>query len=240
MAKISSYPIQDIIVGTDKVIGSDAINAMATKNFTFDDIATFLNINNKIELNALRYKYQNWITGTTREPGTISFATSDIGTPAFSSITTFMLSKFMLKSNIDVSSYYSVPLISSVVLISQCDDPSNFGVYNWNSAVQDGAEPDFFDIGVTFRAGAGTLIKNKDYFISLLTYGGATSGDKNYVFTQSTNANPWVVTHNLNKYPSVSVVNNANITVYGEVEYDSLNQVTITFADPTNGQAFFN
>ena len=74
----------------------------------------------------------------------------------------------------------------------------------------------------------------------MLTYGGATSGDKNYVFTQPTNANPWVVTHNLNKYPSVSVVNNANITVYGEVEYDSLNQVTITFADPTNGQAFFN
>ena len=240
MSKISSYPIQDIIVGSDKVIGSDAINAMATKNFTFDDIATFLNINNKIELNALRYKYQNWIAGTTREPGTISFATSDIGTPAFSSITTFMLSKFMLKSNIDVSSYYSVPLISSVVLISQCDDPSNFGVYNWNSAVQDVAEPNFFDIGVTFRAGAGTLIKDKDYFISLLTYGGATSGDKNYVFSQDVAANPWVVNHGLNKYPAVSVVNSALEVVYGDVEYDSLNQVTITFNGSQTGKAFFN
>lgn len=240
MSKISSYPIQDIIVGTDKVIGSDAINAMATKNFTFDDIATFLNINNKIELNALRYKYQNWITGTTREPGTISFATSNIGTPAFSSISTFMLSKFMLKSNIDVSSYYSVPLISSVVLISQCDNPSNFGVYNWNSAVQDGVETDFFDIGVTFRAGAGTLIKDKDYFISLLTYGGATSGDKNYVFSQDVAANPWVVNHGLNKYPAVSVVNSALDVVYGDVEYDSLNQVTITFNGSQTGKAFFN
>ena len=52
MSKISSYPIQSIIVGTDKVIGSDAINDMATKNFTFDDIAIFLNTNNKIESNA--------------------------------------------------------------------------------------------------------------------------------------------------------------------------------------------
>lgn len=66
MSKISSYPIQSIIVGTDKVIGSDAINDMATKNFTFDDIAVFLNTNNKIESNALRYQYQNWNTGDVR------------------------------------------------------------------------------------------------------------------------------------------------------------------------------
>ena len=240
MSKISSYPIQDIIVGTDKVLGSDAINDMATKNFTFNDIAVFLNTNNKIESNALRYQYQNWKTGDVRKSGTISFATSNIGTPAFSSITTFMLSKFMLKSNIDVSSYYSVPLISSVVLISQSDNPSNFGVYNWNSAAQDGAEPNFFDIGLSFRAGAGNLINDKDYFISLLTYGGATSGDKNYVFSQDVAANPWIVNHGLNKYPSVSVVNSALETVYGDVDYDSLNQVTITFNGPQTGKAFFN
>ena len=60
------------------------------------------------------------------------------------------------------------------------------------------------------------------------------------MFSQSTNANPWVVNHGLNKYPSVSVVNSANITVYGEVEYDSLNEVTITFNSPTNGKAYFN
>jgi hypothetical protein len=73
----------------------------------------------------------------------------------------------------------------------------------------------------------------------LLTYG-PSSGDKNYVFTQATNLNPWVINHGLNKYPSVSVVNNANITVYGEIEYDSLNQVTIKFKDATNGKAYFN
>ena len=240
MAKIASYPIQSVIVGTDKVIGSDAINAMATKNFTFDDIAIFLNTNNKIESNALRYQYQNWNTGEVRRSGTISFSNSGAGTPAFSSLTTFMLSKFMLKSNIDVSSYYSVPLISSVVLISQTDNPSNFGVYDWNSAVQDGAEPDFFDIGVTFKAGAGNLQNDKDYFISLLTYGGAVSGDKNYVFSQNVSANPWVVNHGLNKYPSVSVTNSALETVYGDVEYDSLNQVTITVNGPQTGKAFFN
>jgi len=74
----------------------------------------------------------------------------------------------------------------------------------------------------------------------LLTYGGATSGDKNYVFSQDVAANPWIVNHGLNKYPSVSVVNSALETVYADVEYDSLNQVTITFNGPQTGKAFFN
>ena len=60
MSRISTYPIQSIIVGSDKVIGTDAVNRGATKNFTFDDVAVFLNTNNKIEVNALTYKYQNW------------------------------------------------------------------------------------------------------------------------------------------------------------------------------------
>lgn len=239
MAKIGSYPIQSTIIGTDKVIGTDVLNSGATKNFTFNDVAKFLNTYNKIELNALRYKYQNWKQGDVRNPGTISFSSSDTGNPLFSNVNSFMLSKFMTESTVDVSSYYSIPLVSSTVLISQCDDPSVFGLYLWNSATQDPQEIDFFDITLSYLVGSGSLNNNKDYFISLLTYG-PTSADKNYVFTQATNANPWVVNHGLNKYPSVSVVNNANITVYGEVEYDSLNQVTITFADPTNGKAYFN
>lgn len=239
MAKISSYPIQDTIIGTDKVIGTDVLNSGATKNFTFNDVAVFLNTFNKIEVNALRYKYQNFKTGETRNNGTISFSNSDAGNVRFSDITTFMLSKFMQESNVDVSSYYSIPLVSSTVLISQCDNPSNFGLYTWNSATQDAQEPNFFDITVSYSVGAGSLINNKDYFISLLTYGSGTA-DKNFVFTQATNSSTWVVNHGLNKFPSVSVVNNANITVYGEVEYDSLNQVTITFHSPTNGKAYFN
>ena len=240
MAKIGSYPIQSVIIGADKWIGTDALNSGDTKNFTADDVAVFLNTFNKIEVNALRYKYQNWKTGETRENGTISFSNSDAGNPQFTTLTTFMLSQFMKGSKVDVSSYYSVPLVSSSVLISQCDDPSNFGLFTWNSVAQDGAEPTFYDIGLTSIVGSGSLTTNKDYFISLLTYGSNTPGDKNYVFTQATYANPWIVNHGLNKFPSVSVVNNANVTVYGEVEYDTLNQVTITFNSPTNGKAYFN
>jgi|TARA_B110000444_G_C18615546_1_gene489722 hypothetical protein len=240
MSRIASYPIQSIIVGSDKVIGTDAVNRGATKNFTFDDVAVFLNTNNKIEVNALRYKYQNWKTGNVRNPGTISFATSDAGTPAFSSINSFVLSTRQINSLINVSSYYNVPLVGSSVLISQVDNPSLFGIYTWNSAVVKPFEGGFFNIGVSFSAGSNNLIENKDYFISLLTYAPSSGGDKNYVFTQASNLNPWVVNHGLNKYAAVSVTSSANEVVYADVQYDSLNQVTITFNSPTSGKAFFN
>jgi len=239
MAKISSYPIQDTIIGTDKVIGTDVLNSGATKNFTYKDVTVLLNTYNKIEVNALRYKDKNWKTGDVRNNGTISFSNSDAGNPLFADVNSFMISKFMQESTVDVSSYYSIPLVSSTVLISQCDDPSNFGLFTWNSATQDPQEVNFFDITLSYSIGSGRLTNNKDYFISLLTYG-PTSADKNFVFTQATNASPWVINHGLNKYPSVSVVNSANLTVYGEVEYDSLNQVTVTFNSPTNGKAYLN
>jgi len=240
MSRISSYPIQDIVVGSDKWIGTDAVNANATKNFTADAVALFLNTNNKIEVNALRYKYKNWTTGQTRERGTITFNESGAGDKPFSNITSIVLSQFEYKRNFDISSYYTVPLLTSTVVISQTTNPGNFGIYTWNSVAQRSPETTFYDIGLTLSASTGSLKNDEDYFISLLTYGQSSGGDKNYVFTQSTNSATWIVNHGLNKYPSVTVANNADITIYGEVEYDSLNQVTITFADPTNGKAFFN
>ena len=240
MSRISTYPIQDIVVGSDKWIGTDAVNANATKNFTADAVALFLNNNNKIEVNALRYKYQNWTTGSVRDRGTITFSTSGAGDKPFNTVTQIVLSQFEYKRNINISPYYTVPLLNSSVLISQADDPSSFGIYTWNSVAQRAGEPTFYDIGLTLQASTGTFKTDKDYFISLLTYGATSVGDKNYVFTQSTNASPWIVNHGLNKYPSVSIVNSADITIYAEVEYDSLNQVTITFNSPTNGKAYFN
>ena len=64
--------------------------------------------------------------------------------------------------------------------------------------------------------------------------------DKNYVWTQSSSANAWVITHNLGKYPSVTVVDSAGTVVIGIVNYNSLNQVTMTFKATFSGKAYFN
>ena len=64
--------------------------------------------------------------------------------------------------------------------------------------------------------------------------------DKTYVHTQGTASNIWTIVHNLNKYPSVTVVDSAHTVVIGEVRYDSLDQVTVLFAATFSGMATLN
>lgn len=69
---------------------------------------------------------------------------------------------------------------------------------------------------------------------------GASDGDKNYVHDQSSASATWIVTHNLDKRPAVSVVDSAGTQIICDVQYDSDNQVTLTFDDSTAGKAYFN
>lgn len=64
--------------------------------------------------------------------------------------------------------------------------------------------------------------------------------DKNYIHTQSLASSTWVVNHNLNKYPSVDIVDSAGSKVFGNVVYISLNTVNLLFSVPFSGQAYFN
>ena len=50
----------------------------------------------------------------------------------------------------------------------------------------------------------------------------------------------WTITHNLGKFPSVTIVDTSNIVVVGQVDYLSSNIVQITFSQPLDGCAFLN
>lgn len=64
--------------------------------------------------------------------------------------------------------------------------------------------------------------------------------DKNFVYIQATPGNTWTVTHGLNKYPTITVVDSAGSEVIGEYEYTDLNNVVLTFSGAFAGKAFFN
>ena len=64
--------------------------------------------------------------------------------------------------------------------------------------------------------------------------------DKNYLHTQTIASDTWIIVHNLNKYPAVSVMNSAGEEVVGEVTYDNVNQVTIKFVGAFKGIATLN
>lgn len=61
-----------------------------------------------------------------------------------------------------------------------------------------------------------------------------------HVHTQAAPATQWAITHNLGKYPSVSVVDSSEQEVIGEVEYLSDSALIVRFSAAFSGKAYIN
>jgi hypothetical protein len=68
----------------------------------------------------------------------------------------------------------------------------------------------------------------------------AGAGGSAYIHTQSAPASTWTIAHNLNRYPSVTVVDSANSVVIGNVTYLDTNNLVVTFSAPFSGYAYLN
>jgi len=78
---------------------------------------------------------------------------------------------------------------------------------------------------------------------SSLTIGGGPSSANphgTYTFTQVSASATWTITHNLNCYPAVSIVDSAGTLVFGEINYVSANVIIVTFSAAFGGQAYLN
>lgn len=70
--------------------------------------------------------------------------------------------------------------------------------------------------------------------------GGQGSSDSFFFYNQIVPAATWRITHNLNKFPSVTVVDSALSVVIGEIQYIDENTVELTFSGGFSGKAYFN
>ena len=234
MARIKTYSNDTVVVANDKWIGSDSQARFATKNFTAQSVADFINQKGN-QLQSLRYKYKST---PPRNPGTISFSPYKANNVPFSSITSWILSDSQATSPEDVSSFYSSPLVGSDVLVTQCADITQWAIYEWDSVTEVPNEKLFSNIGLSYRSGAGGLINDEDYFISLLSYAG--TGDLSFTYVQGVASTTWNIEHNLGKFPSITVIDTANTVVTGEYTYDDINNVTLTFSAGFAGKAYLN
>ena len=63
-------------------------------------------------------------------------------------------------------------------------------------------------------------------------------GEITFIHNQTSTSNTWVITHNLHRFPSVTVVDTSNNIVQGKVIYNSDTQLTITFFNAASAHAF--
>ena len=61
-----------------------------------------------------------------------------------------------------------------------------------------------------------------------------------FIFTQGVAATTWNITHNLGKFPSITVIDTGNTVVTGEYNYTSNTNVILTFSAAFAGKAYLN
>ena len=237
MARISTYIIDTAVTLLDKWIGTDA-NGNGTKNFTAQSVADLFNENGSVAiLGQNNFLFQTSSIGG-RQPGTISFDAFGGNGTSFNSITTIKISKYAASTNLMLD--YLQTMVGNYVMLAQLDDLNNFGIYKLVSLIQDIDEPNFYDITFSLEASNGTLKSEKYYGLAIYPTPFSTVGDKNYVHNQGTAASTWTVNHNLNKYPSATMVLSTGQKGYGDITYIDENTLTITFASAESGKAYIN
>lgn len=124
---------------------------------------------------------------------------------------------------------------------------TNFNaLFTTNSGTSSPANPDIGTLWID--TSVPTNIKLKWYdgttFITLLEHLESVpqplSGQSTFIqsFVSATTV---VVTHGLNKFPSVTVVDSSNNVILPDnIVYDNANQITVTFDTATTGQIFLN
>lgn len=86
---------------------------------------------------------------------------------------------------------------------------------------------------------AKLLVLVSGTWTQITTGGGAVAG-ASYVYNQGSPAATWVITHNLGIRPNVTIEDSAGTTVEGEIVYDSINQLTLTFSAAFSGVAYLS
>ena len=61
-----------------------------------------------------------------------------------------------------------------------------------------------------------------------------------FIFTQNVPSTTWNITHNLGKFPSITVIDTGNTVVTGEYNYTSNTNVILTFSAAFSGKAYLN
>lgn len=108
-----------------------------------------------------------------------------------------------------------------------------------NSRIDDEVETlneridDIEDSSITEIVGLGNISATQ-------SDGTVTITSETYVFEQGIPSDTWVITHNLNKYPTVDLVDSSGRVFQSEVDYTDTNSLVVYINGALSGKAYLN
>ena len=244
MARISTYPVDENPEGSDILLGTDASGGTdATKNFRISDISLIL-INDFLANNSWTFNIDE--ADAEMRKAQLFFAAGGGNNTSWANITT-LRSVLLMGNNTNAQPYLQYlltndpitgqPVVNNLIKISDRNDLSSFGVFSFASLTGVGGKTDIYDMGLTFIKGAGSIQKKHVYGINIDP---SDATDKTFEFTKGVPSTTWNIQHNLNKFPSITVIDTADTVVTGQYTYIDNNNVTLTFSAGFAGKAYLN
>ena len=227
MARLNQYPLDGSIDKTDILLGSD--NGGATKNYQISSIGKAISKFNMSGQPQICYRYNRGANLT----GNISIPGQTDGTKPFTSITSIIVSKFAFGET-NTAENILINMVGQEVTITDIDNPNNFGAYTLDSATVLSSDNNFYTLALFNTGGNGNIVYEQFYVMT------SKKGDLSFVHTQTNAASEWVITHNLGKKPSVTIVTTTDTLVIGDVTYNTNNKLTINFTSANSGKAYLN
>lgn len=244
MARIITYTNDSLVTHTDKWIGTDIINGV-TKNFQAEDIGFYLNNFNVLNVfGYTTFKFiENINTQAGRGRGSITLENGGGDNTTFESFENFKISKYSSYNSDggelkDISDYLEHIYTDNDIIIFNANNLNKFGKFTADTFELDSEDNNYYNVQLSFNEGFGTIEDGEYYVLFAVGYFGGS--DKHFTYTQEAASATWVIQHNLNKFPSVTVIDSASNTVLGNVVYDNNNQLTITFSGAFSGVAYLN
>mgnify|MGYP003116554671 CR=1 FL=1 len=234
MARISSYPYDTVVTDNDAWIGTESSNRQ-TKQFTASAVATYLNINAKVNIGGqMSFKWSDTQNGGI---GTISKTGGGGSGAVFNTLTSIRLSATELNGQ-NVIKFVEY-IIGKPILIGQGDQISQFGHYTLDTYVVDPADPLYYIATLTFIGGNGVVAEQGTQYtiIHFNISGGAGSSVRQNFGT----LNQWVINNTTGKAtPSVTLVNAQEEVIHGCVDYTNATTITVDFDIAITGSSFLN
>lgn len=235
MARISSYPFDTTVTDNDAWIGTESSNRQ-TKQFTASAVATYLNINAKVNIGGqMSFKWSDTQNGGN---GSISKTGGGGSGTGLNTLTQVRISITEINGQNVVK--FLEYITTKPILLGQGDQISQFGNYTLDTYAVDPADPFYYIADITYIGGNGTIAPQGTQYT--LIHFDIQGGDVN--LKQNFNlSNQWVINNTTGKAePSVTLTDNANPPneIKGSITYTNATTITIDFDENVAGSSILN